>query len=331
MTVDRASSEEPPGLFVLSVASGERRRLTRPPAPALSDTNPAVSPDGRTLAFVRLISAGNAQLYVLPLSDDCQPNGEARRIDFSQPWVGSPAWTEDGREIVCECRPALGERHAVESLLFQMPRDRCFWLRSGKTSLHPTLSRQGDRLVYAVYTGESTDIWRAEVSGRKRPGTVEKLIASTRGELNPQYSPDGSRVTFSSDRSGKFEIWVCNGDGSNPVQLTSLDASSGTPRWFPDGRRIVFDSQKEGQAEIYVIDTDTRVPRRLTSDPSDEAVPSVSHDGKWIYFSSTRTGRWEIWRQPAEGGEALQMTHEGGLIPLESHDGKVVYYQKKAG
>ena len=128
-----------------------------------------------------------------------------------------------------------------------------------------------------------------------------------------------------------MEIWVCNGDGSNPVQLTSLESSSGTPRWFPDGRRIVFDSQTEGQTDIYVIDTDTRVPRRLTSDPSDDVTPSVSHDGKWIYFSSTRTGRWEIWRLPNEGGEAVQVTHKGGSIPFESPDGKVVYYQKIHG
>jgi Tol biopolymer transport system component len=128
-----------------------------------------------------------------------------------------------------------------------------------------------------------------------------------------------------------MEIWVCNGDGSSPVQLTSLESSSGTPRWFPDGRRIVFDSQKEGHAEIYVIDTDTRVPRRLTSDSSDDVTPSVSHDGKWIYFASSRTGRWEVWRLPAEGGEALQVTHEGGATPFESPDGKVVYYQKTLG
>ena len=77
-----------------------------------------------------------------------------------------------------------------------------------------------------------------------------------------------------------------------------------------------------------MIDTDTRVPRRLTSDPSDDIIPSVSHDGKWIYFASTRTGRWEVWRLPAEGGQAVQVTHEGGAIPVESPDGKVVYYQK---
>ena len=103
------------------------------------------------------------------------------------------------------------------------------------------------------------------------------------------------------------------------------------PRWFPDGKRIVFDSINDKQAEIYVIDTDTRVPRRLTNDPSDDGIPSVSHDGKWIYFTSTRTRRGEIWRLPAEGGEAVQVTHEGGSIPLESPDGKVIYYQKTTG
>jgi len=200
----------------------------------------------------------------------------------------------------------------------------------GETSQQPTISRQGTRLVYAVWTW-NPDIWRAEVSGRDRPRPAVKLIASTRVDDNPQYSPDGSRIAFASDRSGNNEIWVCSGDGSNPVQLTSLESSSGTPRWFPDGRRIVFDSLKEGQADLYVIDTDTRVPRRLTSDASDDVTPSVSSDSKGIYFSSKRTGRWEVWRIPAEGGQAVQMTREGGSIPFESPDGKFIYFQKTVG
>jgi len=325
VTVDRASPGEPPSLFVLSVATGEKRRLTTPPAPAVADTNPAVSPDGRALAFVRVISDGNTQLYVLPLSEDCRSTGEARRLDVPQPWVVSPAWTADGREIVCDAGPPY-----VGGMLWRVSvsdSGKPVLLASLGESYQPTVSRQGNRLVYQVW-GWNADIWRAEVSGGDRSRPAEKLIASTRQEANAQYSPDGSRIVFQSDRSGNQEIWVCNGDGSNPVQLTSLE-SSGTPRWFPDGRRIVFDSQKEVQSEIYVIDTETRVPRRLTSDPSDDLTPSVSHDGRWIYFASTRTGRWEIWRLPAEGGEAVQVTHEGGAIPFESLDGKKVYYQKK--
>ena len=329
VTVDRASPGEPPGLFVLSVATGEKWRLTTPPAPALADGNPAVSPDGRALAFVRLISSGNTQLFVLPLSEDCRPTGEAQHLDLPQPWVESPAWTPDGRDIVCSSGPPW-----IGGMLWRVSASdsaKPVSLSSlGPGTYQPTVSRLGNRLVYQVRNQEA-DIWRAEVSGRDRSRPAAKLIASTRWDSTPQYSPDGSRIAFQSDRSGNVEVWICNGDGSNPVQLTSLESSSGTPRWFPNGRRIVFDSQAEGQTEIYVTDTDTRVPHRLTNDPSDDITPSVSHDGKWIYFASTRTGRWEVWRLPAEGGDAVQVTDEGGALPFESPDGRVVYYQKKLG
>jgi Tol biopolymer transport system component len=281
------------------------------------------------LAFVRVISEGNNQLYVLPLSEDCRPTGEARRLDVPQPWVVSPAWTADGREIVCDAGPPFygGMLWRVSVSNSEKPVSLA---SLGETSHQPTFSGLGHRFVYQVRTMES-DIWRAEVSGQNRSRPAVKLIASTRPDYNAQYSPDGSRVAFSSDRSGNTEIWVCNDDGANPVQLTSLGTHSGTPRWFPDGRRIVFDSQKDGQFEIYVIDTETRVPRRLTSDPKDDITPCVSHDGKWIYFTSIRSGRWEVWRMSAEGGDAVQVTHQGGAIPFESADGKVVYYQKTLG
>jgi Tol biopolymer transport system component len=153
-----------------------------------------------------------------------------------------------------------------------------------------------------------------------------KLIASTREDGAPRYSQDGSKIVFCSDRTGHTEIWGCNGDGSNPVQLTSLECNSCSPRWFPDGRRVVFDSDKEGHPEVYATDITTFVSHRLTNDSSDNVTPIVSPDGKWIYFASRRTGRYEIWRMPAEGGEAMQVTRNGGYWPQVSPDGKEVYY-----
>jgi len=153
-----------------------------------------------------------------------------------------------------------------------------------------------------------------------------KLIASTRWDTGPQYSPDGSKIVFASERSGHNEVWLCNADNSNPVQLTSLESTSGSPGWFPDGRRIVFDSSKEGDFDIYTTDITTLVPHRLTTESGDDLTPRVSHDSEWIYFASRRTGRFEVWRMRAEGGEAVQVTHKGGWAPKESPDGKVVYY-----
>src|SRR6266480_5707461 len=69
-----------------------------------------------------------------------------------------------------------------------------------------------------------------------------------------QFSPDGRRIAFVSLRSGNPEIWVCNSDGSNAVQLTSFGGPFvTTPRWSPDGERIAFDSNAAGEFDIHVV------------------------------------------------------------------------------
>ena len=55
----------------------------------------------------------------------------------------------------------------------------------------------------------------------------------------------------------------------------------------------------------------------------------AGHDGRWIYFDSARTGEQQVWKIPATGGEAIQVTRDGGFAPLESPDGKSVYYLKR--
>ncbi|MCM3869937.1 MAG: serine/threonine-protein kinase, partial [Pyrinomonadaceae bacterium] len=326
---DLASPGEALSLFLFSVATLEKRRLTSPPATTLGDGNPAVSPDGRTLAFARILSPGLPQIHLLPLSEDYQAAGEPRHLDLSQPLAKSPVWTGDGREIVCEAggRWAGGTLWRVAVSGSEKPQPLS---SGGEAALQPTISRQGNRLVYVHWIWDM-DIWRTEILRQGKTGPAVKLVASTRLENQPQYSPDDSKIVFVSDRSGRSEIWICNGDGSSPAQLTSLESHSAWPRWFPDGRRIIFDSGKEGATQIYMMDIATLVPRSLTKSHADSVTPSVSHDGEWIYFSSRPTGRWEIWRMPAEGGEAVQITRHGGEYPFESGNGSIVYYYKDQG
>ena len=129
-------------------------------------------------------------------------------------------------------------------------------------------------MVYNLPAWDS-NIWRVELSSQREIAPPVSFIASTQTDTNPQYSPDGQKIVFASDRSGNFEIWLCNAGLSNAKQLTTLNASeSGSPSWFPDGRRIVFDSDKEGNFDIYVVDADGGAPQRLTSDPA--AGPEMS-------------------------------------------------------
>jgi eukaryotic-like serine/threonine-protein kinase len=160
---------------------------------------------------------------------------------------------------------------------------------------------------------------------------MEPLIVSSLTDGNPQFSPDGNKIAFSSDRSGDaMEIWLARADGSGLVQMTNrLGQHQGTPRWSPDGRWIAFDSEgQDGHWDIYVIDASGGRPRRITFGPSDQHVPSWSRDGKWIYFRSDRTGRTEIWRVPFAGGPPERVTANGGSMVFESADGKTLFYTK---
>jgi Tol biopolymer transport system component len=148
--------------------------------------------------------------------------------------------------------------------------------------------------------------------------------------MEPQFSPDGKKIAFNSSRSGSNEIWTCDREGRNPVQLTSSNGSQlGSPRWSPDSHWIAFDSPKAGNSDIYVISVDGGPVRRLTSGPSNNVRPSWSQDGLWIYFGSNRSGDWQIWKEPAQGGTAVQVTKtKGAREAFEALDGKFVYYAK---
>jgi Tol biopolymer transport system component len=111
--------------------------------------------------------------------------------------------------------------------------------------------------------------------------------------------------------------------------LADAPRCSGSPRWSPDGQRLAFDSYPERQADIFVLGVDGGAPFQLTTHPDDDQMPSWSHDGHWVYFASTRTGRYEVWKVSARGGEAVQVTKNGGVVALESPDGKTLYYTKE--
>jgi Tol biopolymer transport system component len=180
------------------------------------------------------------------------------------------------------------------------------------------------------------NIWQIELAGGPTPTarkqSARSVIASTKNDGSPQFSPDGQSIVFYSTQSGSDEIWVCASDGQRPVQLTSFSrAITGSPRWSPDGRQIVFDGRAEGSADIYVISAEGGKPRRLTTEGSEDIVPSWSRDGQWIYFCSNRSGRRELWKMPAAGGQAVQITQQGGFDNMESPDGKFLYYAKGRG
>ena len=330
VVTDFQGERKPHALFVIALDTGEKRQLTSPESPAF-DTNPVVSPDGRSLVFQRFPTGAGAELYSLPLGSGLTATGPARRLTGASLNAKHPSWMPDGKEILFSAGGSLW-RLAIsgDGREARIP-------FVGENGLWPVVSQPQAgrplRLAY-VQSTDDTGIWRIETSAPGAPATSPPVaaISSTRDEGFAQFSPDGTRVAFQSDRTGGLEIWLADRDGSDAVQLTSLGApGTGTPRWSPDGQTIVFNSSIEGQQEIYSAPAAGGKPRRLTSHPANDVIPSFSPDGASIYFTSNRTGEQQIWKMPASGGDAVQVTQNVGFFSVLSPNGADVYYTQTTG
>src|SRR2546422_5358358 len=177
--------------------------------------------------------------------------GEPKRLTFENRLTFRPVWTLDGREIIFSSGPYLGPNLFRIAASGSGKPQRLAGV--GEDGAEAAISRGTQRLVY---TRELIDvnIWRLELPGpHGKISAPMQLISSTRVDGRAQFSPDGKKIVFSSNRTGIMENWICDSDGSNAQQLTSLGGYCGDPHWSPDSERIAFDSNVDGQWEIYVI------------------------------------------------------------------------------
>jgi Tol biopolymer transport system component/DNA-binding winged helix-turn-helix (wHTH) protein len=309
------------GIYLIPTAGGEPLQVTFPNATTL-DTAPAFSPDGSALAFASCGGAGGylCNVWTLPLDAEARPHGAPRRLTQPGAPMSTLAWTRDGRFIIYSVGWAATRLWRVRADGSAAP-ERVEL--AGPGVFNPSTVPCCDRLAYVRDAGAGS-IYRFESGVSAAP-----LIRSAFFDTNAQYSPDGSRIAFNSDRvDERSEVWLANADGTAITRLTrGPGRAQGSPRWSPDGRTIGFDSQAaDGRFDIWTIGVDGSELRQITRDKADENMPSWSHDGKFLYYGSNRTGRYEIWRVPASGGTEEQVTRGGGFLPFESRDGLTLYY-----
>jgi Tol biopolymer transport system component/DNA-binding winged helix-turn-helix (wHTH) protein len=318
--LDQCFPGGPRGVVLFSLETGEKRCLAAGSPGDFHYSDDALSPDGRTAAFLRQTEADSSEIYTVPLT-----GGAPKRLVFEHHWIWNLMWTPDGKYIVFNSNRGNMMRAWRAPVAGGPLEPEMVYPGAG------SISQNGLRLAYTEsQTGEAAAIWRADLSNAGGPVLrTRKLIYSQFLEDSAQPSPDGTLLAHQSDRSGTpGQIWLNSTDGDHPVQLTKIGRHSGTPRWSPDGRWIAFDARVEDYAHIYVVDAEGRNLHPITHGDSDNYVPSWSRDGRFIYFASPRTGSRQIWKHSIEDGSERQLTEHGGFDPFESYDGRTIYYSK---
>ena len=233
------------GIHLVGIEGGQRRRITEQAAKGgIYDSTPRFSPDGRTLAFLRYKSDIVCEIFVADLT-----SGTIRKITVDRVQVKSDTlhWSADGRRLYFISN-RTGGHHLWQVAATGGVAEMVLNLSTPMTSF--SIARQANTLVY-INDQENTQIEIFETNGR---GKRVCLIDSSLADRGAMWSPDGSQVVFSSDRTGWDELWLARKDCTGLRQLTSFrELGVGSPRWSPDGRLIAFDRRVNGQSDVYTI------------------------------------------------------------------------------
>ncbi|HVO50935.1 MAG TPA: protein kinase [Thermoanaerobaculia bacterium] len=291
---------------------------------------PAISPDGASIAFSRADEGGTYRVWVSPIAD---PSKAVRRTGDEDGVADhlNPAWSPDGTRICYAAFrdlwvvPAAGGKPSQLTHEETYGREPAFspdgaWVyfnsrislppsiwrvaatggslervMSGTGSaVHPSFSRDGDRLVFASYTRDVDILLLDRMSG------FMSRIATSADDETPALAPDGSAVAFMSNRSGAPDLWIQeirNGriENSSARRLASLPKGIAAPAFAPDGRFVAFFTVTEGHRAIWAVPLDGGAAFPLVQAPSDNMHPAYAPDMSRLAFVSNQSGRFSIW------------------------------------
>lgn len=165
----------------------------------------------------------------------------------------------------------------------------------------PVYSPDGSKIAFSRMNGLKTEIYVMNADGTNVVQVTSGDVTPSSYNMNPSWSPDGTKFVFFSNRSGwgKTELWIANADGSGPIRLTTsvqlgsdgqgaIFSADYDPAWSPDGAKIAFVSNRDGaDFELYVMNADGGNPVRLTADGLDDRMPAWSPDSQRIAFNKS--------------------------------------------
>lgn len=306
---DAVNQNQPLAIFLVGVGTGQKTRLTTPEDLIIGDLTPRFSPDGTTISFIRAYHRAYQELFTVPVT-----GGEPRKRTSDVREISSQEWAADSRTLFFSSNRG-GEFRVWKLEPGKAPAPTAVY---AEFPIQFSYSPKTKSLIYAVVQTDP-NIWRLNLSP---PNTWTRVIASTGQDASPQYSPDGRRIAFRSDRTGEEQIWVSRADGEAAGQVTQGKLRPSVARWAPDGKSLVFNNSRT--KELYIA-SEENTGWKVRPFGQVGVHPVYSPGGEWIYAGLDDS----IVRFPAGGGKDETVLPTRGLSLDIAPDGRSLYFVRE--
>jgi serine/threonine protein kinase/Tol biopolymer transport system component len=275
------------------------------------------SPDGKNIATLTTDGSVGAEgsLVAVPVAGGAEKTISSTRWSSS----GRTAWLADGSGLVID---ASDQASSLSPQLWYVA------YPSGETrritndlNRYFGVSLTADSSALVTVQGEvASSIWAAPRGQASRARQITSGSGTGAG-LNGIASMPNGGVIYTSNASGRSDLWSVGADGSSPVQLTLNGGNNGGPSIAPDGQTVVFSSDRDGHRNIWKMNIDGSNPRQLTHGDSD-TFPHITPDGKWLIYSSSNSGKLRLWKQRLDGGAPEPVIERAAAGAVVSPDGR---------
>ena len=264
---------------------------------------PALSPDGRRLAFSR-VEGSVRKIFAKNLdSGEETPLTHGGRDDIQ------PDWSPDAKRLLFVRAQESGRRLEPADIFGRYPGADIWALdvETGRESLlvenaaNPSFSPDGARIAFDAARAGPWRIWVADSRGRN----AEQASSDTSEAVNhlrPRWAPDGARIVFQNVEGTKFDVRVLELSSKKLTWVTNDQVQDVNPVWSPSGRRIYFSSYRSGGLNIWAVPMDAEGRpagplQQLTTGGGHDVSAAISRDGRRLAFSILRQNA-DLWRLP---------------------------------
>ncbi|MEO9965257.1 MAG: winged helix-turn-helix domain-containing protein [Reichenbachiella sp.] len=320
---DRLVGQRVFALHQVDIKTKKITQLTTPEARMIGDSSPRISPDGKTLAYIRSHRYNALYYHLIP--------GYGRLMIKTMDSDSSINLTKEPEQITGVCwadSDHLIYSYVHKNYAFRMA---SLHIKSGqKTTLHESsdIIRNLDyhlptnRLIFETWN-ESYNLWK--FSDLPQSTNFSSRLMNNHTSWNPSYHEKTNQLAYVSKETGFAEIWIRDLTSESSIQVTDFNGPIiRHPQWSPDGKQLVFEINNDRNDDVYLLDIKSKTADRIVEDRAEETYPIWSQDGLAIYYGSNESGEFQIRKMTLKDSLDVQLTTNGGIRAIPYQD--VLYY-----